>query len=150
MLATSRRFSAAVPARRDDEPWALWSLAFARSIDDALADDQAFRDAAGRLSDVVGHLNTVAVAGASQMGRRLATAVAVQLGLPVWAKGRRIEGRLSLIDSVINTGVQLAQAADEARLEGASEVIAIGLVAQGEALTALDGHASNVIALEVV
>ncbi len=139
-----------VPPRPEGQTWGLWSFALARAVSEALEDPDRFRESVDRLAAAVAELGAACVAGASDEGRRLALGVASILGLPIWSEGSRHNGRLVVVDAVVNTGVQVAWSMLKAREGGLTDIVGVGLVAQASALADRIEAGDQVQALEVV
>jgi hypothetical protein len=147
-MANGASLAELVPTR-GDQPWSLWALGLARTINTALNKSAVFEDAVARVAELVRPLAPSAVSGASLEGERLAAAIGEALGIPMRAPGHNQGRRLVVIDSVINTGVQLAQAREDADRDGAREVIAVALVAQRDVVESWARHGWALLAVEV-
>lgn len=150
MLAIAPRLRGLIGPPAESQPWSLWSLAMTRSVDQALADSAFLDEVTRALADVVGPLEADALTAASDAGARIASELSSVLGIGVWTQGQEVTGRVVVVDAVVNTGVLVSRAADDARAHGALEVIAVCIVAQREAAETLGRGQLSVMALETV
>lgn len=150
MVAIAPRLHGLIGPPAESQSWSLWSLALTRSVDQALADEAFLDEVTRALADVVGPLEADAIGAASDTGARIATELGCVLGVGVWTQGQEVTGRVVVVDAVVNTGVLVSRAADDARADGALEVIAVCVVAQREAAESLGRGQLSLMALETV
>lgn len=130
--------------------WSLWALALARTVDAQLDEDEVLERTARQVAAVLAAERPAAIRGASPAGRRLARAVAAQMRLPTPDIGGPVTGCVALVDSVVNTGVQLGNASAKALLDGAAATIAVAVVAQADVVEAWRSKGQRLLALTLV
>jgi hypothetical protein len=149
MVAAEQGLARLLQARGEGEPWSLWSLALARGVHEALQGQSVFDEVVALIAQEVRQLGAAAVQGVSPDGSRLAAAVAEVANLPTISGGASKSGLVVLIDSVVNTGIQLDSARENARIIG-TDVVAIAVVVQRDVIDAWESQGHRLMALNVV
>jgi hypothetical protein len=139
-----------VPSPRRDLPWALRSLALSRLVAQKLQDMGERESAARDLAKVIAPLEPVSISPASAEDELLTRRVAQILGVGVRPISANDQGRHVILDTVVNTGVDLSALMKAAARIGHRDVWGAALVAQESALQTRGAEGDRLVAAWVV
>lgn len=135
--------------------WPFAAAKLAEALEAELSNPTTLMTVAGRLCHLAQDLDVDTVVGASDVGERLAGAVAASANgrLQLWSESANrahTPRRLMVVAGVINTGTELARKLGEVRSAGVADAVGAAVIGNRSAIEAWRAVGHNLVALEEI